>query len=136
MEEGGPAGAGSGGNAAGGAAGAGAGAGASSSSSSSKRARKAQKKGAQEITQANVVATLKRYGGRLASEVGRGGGGSPQEKCFILVSEGRVFLRRGNAPRFPRNPTLYIYSHGAPVPLHPPPDPKSGCGCDQTCPER
>lgn len=35
----------------------------------SKRARTAQKKGAQEINQANVVATLKRYGGRLASKV-------------------------------------------------------------------
>ncbi|CBN74596.1 hypothetical protein Esi_0030_0136 [Ectocarpus siliculosus] len=36
--------------------------------SGSKRARTAQKKGAQEINQANVVATLKRYGGRLASK--------------------------------------------------------------------
>lgn len=66
MEEGSSAGAGAGGDATG-AAGAGKG---GSSSSGSKRARKAQKKGAQEITQANVVATLKRYGGRLASEVG------------------------------------------------------------------
>eukprot|EP00903_Cladosiphon_okamuranus_P010562 g9988.t1 len=66
MEDGGAAGAGAGGDAAG-AAGAGGGGG-GGSSSGSKRARKAQKKGAQEISQANVVATLKRYGGRLASE--------------------------------------------------------------------
>eukprot|EP00904_Undaria_pinnatifida_P013894 jgi/Undpi1/9635/HiC_scaffold_27.g12091.m1 len=36
---------------------------------SSKRARKSQKKGSQEINQANVVATLKRYGGRVASKL-------------------------------------------------------------------
>lgn len=35
---------------------------------------KRAKKGAQEINQANVVATLKRYGGRLASKVRNGVG--------------------------------------------------------------
>ncbi|CAM9286237.1 unnamed protein product [Pylaiella littoralis] len=69
MEEGGAAGqgAGAGGQAAA-AAEASSGGGSSGGGGSSKRAKKGQKKGSLEINQANVVATLKRFGGRLASK--------------------------------------------------------------------
>lgn len=54
-------------------------------SSRNKRA----KKGAQEINQANVVATLKRYGGRLASKVRKRRGNGTEDGvgmwCSLLL---------------------------------------------------